>query len=120
MPTTLGPLLRAWLEKHLVLNLEKNFRCMNPGRLLQVWLEETGFSCAELGSSTVIKFNGEKSEECDVPELTVLVGRMLWKEIWGGFVEGERWWWDDGEVLKECEMLGTRWECVFVEAVKRD
>lgn len=51
-------------------------------------------------------------------ELRCVMGRGVWKELWGGFVEGGKWWWDDVEILKECRALGTVWEGGVVEAVK--
>ena len=61
---------------------------------------------------------GHEKEDGELAELSELVGRMLWKETWGGYVEGKGWWWEDDEVLEECRELGTRWECVLVRAVK--
>jgi hypothetical protein len=56
--------------------------------------------------------------ECTKQELKSTVGRMLWKEMWGLFVEGEKWWWEDEQVIEECESLGTCWEYAIIEAVK--
>jgi hypothetical protein len=50
--------------------------------------------------------------------LTATVGRMLWKEMWGEYVVGQRWWWEDEDVVEECERLRTRWDVVFLEGVK--
>jgi hypothetical protein len=119
--STMGPKLRAWLDQHLWLNLEQNFRCMSPGRLLPVWLKAAGFSYEDEGSKvTIMKLAavGHEKEDGELAELSALVGRMLWKEVWGGYVEGKGWWWEDNEVLEECKELGTRWECVLVKAVK--
>jgi hypothetical protein len=111
---TTGLRLRAWLEKHLMLNLEKNFRCMNPGRLLPVWLKEAGFSC----QATVIEFWAVEQEEGTHAELNAVIGKMLWKEMWGSFLECEEWWWDNEAVMEECDEMETRWECFLVEAMK--
>jgi hypothetical protein len=51
-------------------------------------------------------------------ELKSVVGRMLWKEMWGGYVVGEKWWWDDESVVEECERMGTCWEYAVIEGVK--
>lgn len=51
-------------------------------------------------------------------ELKSVVGRMLWKEMWGAYVEGEKWWWEDGSVVEECERMGTCWEYAVIEGVK--
>jgi hypothetical protein len=61
--------------------------------------------------------DGRKEEETR-SELKSQVGRMLWREMWGGFVEGEKWWWEDDTILKECESLGTGWEYAIITAVK--
>lgn len=53
-------------------------------------------------------------------ELKSQVGRMLWKDMWGGFVEGESWWWDEEDIIDECESLGTAWEYSAIEAVKEE
>lgn len=117
--TTIGPRLRAWLDKHLLLNLEKHFRCMNPGRLLPTWLKEAGFSLKTKGAKhTILRFSATLKADGDTAELGTEVGRMLWKEMWGGFAEGKKWWWDDEAVMEECAKLETRWECALIEAVK--
>ncbi len=51
-------------------------------------------------------------------ELKSVVGRMLWREIWGPWVLGRRWWWEDSAIVKECERLGTKWEYAVIEGVK--
>jgi hypothetical protein len=61
---------------------------------------------------------GVVSGECTKQELKGMVGRMLWKEIWGPFVEGKSWWWEDEKVIEECERFGTCWEYAVIEAVK--
>jgi len=50
--------------------------------------------------------------------LKSVVGRMLWKEMWGGLVEGDKWWWDDEGVVEECESIRTCWGYAVIEAVK--
>lgn len=133
MPVTssLGPHMRAWLEEHLLLNLEKNFRCVNPSRLFPHWLAE----CDLRGEGSVIstaKFraitpeggvvletpDGGQDERNIRAELRGAVGRMLWREVWGVYVEANRWWWDDPACVKECLQLGTHWEYFIIEAVK--
>ena len=55
-------------------------------------------------------------------ELSTLVGRALWKDIWGGFVEERpgkpRWWWEDQEVKNECLERKTVFECATLFAFK--
>jgi len=59
---------------------------------------------------TLTKFDGRR-------ELKSQVGRMLWRETWGAFVEGDKWWWEDEAIIEECERLGTVWEYAVIEAV---
>ena len=61
---------------------------------------------------------GIVSAACTKQELQSVVGRLLWKEMWGQFVEGEKWWWEDEKVVEECESLGTYWEYAIIHAVK--
>lgn len=61
---------------------------------------------------------GEDEAERTRQELKSVVGRMLWKEMWGGYVEGEKWWWDDEDVIEECGRMGTCWEYAVIEGVK--
>lgn len=51
-------------------------------------------------------------------ELRSTVGRKLWQEVWGPFVLGAEWWWDDAACVEECVELGTYFEYSLIEAVK--
>ncbi|CAG8959218.1 hypothetical protein HYFRA_00012576 [Hymenoscyphus fraxineus] len=164
LPSTLGPLLRTWLDNHLLLNLEKQFRCINPSRLFPEWLRDAGLR-AEGSCILTVPFlavvDGAQAEsillsnhhnsstpstpspssssdtspttETDEPEtqhlkidkndiikqeLKSVVGRMLWKEMWGSFVEARGWWWEDEGIVEECGRLRTCWEWSVVDAVK--
>ncbi|PVH88962.1 hypothetical protein DL98DRAFT_648271 [Cadophora sp. DSE1049] len=140
LPATLGPRLRSWLDSHLILHLEKQFRCLNPSRLFPVWLSDAGMR-AEGSTIVNVRFfasvaasiatsgtvdggsgsNGNSGcAEIENPkqELKSIVGRMLWKEMWGSYVQGDRWWWEDKSILEECERMGTVWEYAVIEAVK--
>lgn len=131
---TLGHRMRAWLEENLLLNLEKNFRCVNPSRIFPHWLGEA--SLRGQGSTlTTAKFYAipasARSYEADPDpfidrvrtekeikaELRSLVGRMLWMEVWGGFVTSGRWWWEDAGCVEECLQLGTFWEYNVIKGV---
>jgi hypothetical protein len=70
---------------------------------------------ASVGTDMAI---GEDEAERTKQELKSVVGRMLWKELWGGYVEGEKWWWDDEGAVEECERMGTCWEYAVIEGVK--
>lgn len=121
VPSSLGPRLRSWLDTHLTVNLEKQFRCLNPTRLFPLWLADAGL-WAEGSFTSSLKFlacvgvvNGEEQVEW---QLKSVMGRMLWKEMWGSYVEGDKWWWDDAAIVEECERMGTCWAGSIIEAVK--
>ncbi|KAF7559841.1 hypothetical protein G7046_g4300 [Stylonectria norvegica] len=132
---TLGHRMRAWLEEHLLLNLERHFRCMNPSRLFPQWLGDA--SLRGPGSTlTTAKFyaipenarrrDGSPNRTTDQAgtekeikaELRSLVGRMLWMEVWGTFVTAGSWWWEDQGCVEECLRLGTFWEYNVIEGVR--
>ncbi|KAK2674937.1 hypothetical protein RAB80_009921 [Fusarium oxysporum f. sp. vasinfectum] len=129
--STLGPLLRAWIEDHLLFNLEASFRCTSPSKLLPLWLnsaslrvdpdciETTPFFAIPL-DNTQLQYvrEGHISEEGLRQELRNLVGRMLWMEVWREYIVAERWWWEDPEILQECIQHRTTWEWKLIEAVK--
>jgi hypothetical protein len=138
LPSTLGPRLRTWLDNHLILNLEKKFRCINPCRLFPIWLADAGLravgstilpvqflACCNASQTSKIKDeNGFKSpgigaEERTKQELKSVVGRMLWKEMWGSYVQTDKWWWEDEHIVEECERMQTCWEYAIIEAVKQ-
>lgn len=51
-----------------------------------------------------------------------LVLRSLWRDVWGEFVDvgwrDQKWWWEDGDLVKECVQYNTRWEIGTLVAVK--
>jgi hypothetical protein len=170
-----GPKMRAWMEDNIVLNLETQFRCLKPARLLPIWLRDAGFAAqAPMSSSpserpptaagmasTSVPFRTNPTPPLSPPTsslpalpqaskvtrlrfpalakgeggygtrgtadergkreqgmLSATVGRMLWREIWGAYVTGDRWWWEDEGVVEECRRMGTRWEVGIWEALK--
>ncbi|CZT50540.1 uncharacterized protein RSE6_11547 [Rhynchosporium secalis] len=135
---TLGPRLRSWLDNHLILHLEKQFMCLNPSRLFPIWLSDARLRgegstivnvrfFASVTSTTLdvssnvreeVNGAGREDTESTKQELKSIVGRMLWKEIWGAYVQGDKWWWEDARILEECERMGTMWEYAVIEAVK--
>ncbi|KAB5563408.1 hypothetical protein GE09DRAFT_781453 [Coniochaeta sp. 2T2.1] len=150
--SSLGPRMRQWMENNLLLNLERQFRCTNPRRLVPLWLADVGFRSDEHMTKTVkyqavfqkdqkdqknemkdsklgdeeedilnLLYGGEESrhrEQQAKLELQSRIGRLLWQETWGGYVNAKRWWWDDAECIEECGRLGTYWEYNIVEAFK--
>ncbi|KAF4626591.1 hypothetical protein G7Y89_g11567 [Cudoniella acicularis] len=141
LPSTLGPRLRAWLDDHLILHLEKQFRCINPSRLFPAWLQDVDLRAEgstrltvpflasvnakevegllDKNSITNAKIGVERGQIAK-QELKSVVGRMLWKEMWGGYVQAEKWWWEDASIIEECERMRTCWEYVIIDAVKRN
>lgn len=128
LASTLGPCLRAWLDTNLLMHLERQFRCLNPTRLFPVWLSDAGLRADGSIITNVHFFASPKPSDAKdgtaddmentKQELKSVVGRMLWKEMWGGYVQGERWWWEDARIMEECEKMGTCWEYAVIEAVK--
>ncbi|KAF2706890.1 hypothetical protein K504DRAFT_459316 [Pleomassaria siparia CBS 279.74] len=124
---TAGPLMRAWIEDRLSLNLGRLFRCSKPCMLVPGWISDAGF---DLASNNTANGNQDMRLPCaydqstsniDV-ELATLVGQALWKDVWGPFVDhipGEpRWWWEDAEVMSECLQHQTVFECRSILAFK--
>ena len=146
--SSLGPRMRQWMEDNLLLKLERQFRCINPGRLIPLWLADIGFRTDEHMNKTVkcqavfnkgqketmesklgdeeedilnLLYGGEESrhrEQQAKLELHSKIGRLLWHETWGSYVNAKRWWWQDAECIEECARLGTYWEYSIVEAFK--
>ena len=128
--TSVGPRMQEWLDKHLLLNLEKKRRSDSPSMFMPEWLEESSLR----GKGSVIskaKFlaitpsdiagkktmDGKPDNQCIRAELRGEVGRMLWKEVWGVYVEAERWWWEEPAIVEECLRLRTFWDYYLIEAV---
>ena len=147
-----GPMLRAWIEVRLLLNLEMSFRCTRPSLLIPQWVQAAGFTLQPgrsrsasqtLKDSFSAKRNRSMSEALSlahtmqVPaavdnqgvvgaymdeEVGSMVGRELWKDVWGEFVTKrrgeEQWWWENGGCLKEAIERGTKWNILTLLAVK--
>lgn len=124
---TAGPKMKAWIEDRVSVNLERLFRCSKPCTLVPGWVSDAGFDLpatlpSEGEENVKLRCAFDKSP-CDVnKEVSTLVGRELWKDIWGDFVEdvpGEpRWWWEDEEVMQECLERETVFECGSIFAFK--
>ncbi|KAK4453141.1 hypothetical protein QBC34DRAFT_217652 [Podospora aff. communis PSN243] len=118
---SLGPKMRHWLDQNLILNLESQFRCISPSRLLPAWLADArlranGSVISRVKCELVCK-TGQDGASAEA-QLRSTVGRKLWQEVWGSFVHGTTWWWDDPECIAECIELGTHFEYSLIEAVK--
>lgn len=135
--------MRAWLDENLLFNLEKNFRCMTPSKLFPIWLADACLR-GEGSTITTVKFfaipptqvkdkeaharweYGNNTTNENPPdgrgatrvELRSIVGRMLWKEVWGSYITADKWWWEDPACIEECTTMGTFWEYSLIEAVK--
>lgn len=131
MPNSAGPALRKWLDENLIFNLEQQFRCTNPSRNFPVWLLEAGLR-AKGSVITTARFQaiippgdgssnnngGGVSEGATMRELRTVVGRMLWREIWGPFVGADKWWWEVPKIVEECVSRDTCWEYSVIAACK--
>ncbi|KAM0558192.1 hypothetical protein ACHAPJ_004876 [Fusarium lateritium] len=134
---TLGHRMRAWLEEHLLINLGRHFRCTNPSKLFPDWMGEAGLR--GMGSTlTTSKFYAVSAsirsqaddndpfidrDHCErevKAEVRSIIGRLLWMEVWGSFVTGNKWWWEDEGCVNECLQLGTVWDYHIIEGVKQE
>lgn len=122
---TAGPKMRAWIEDRLSLNLEKTFRCSKPCMLIPGWVADAGFDVPTLrGKNQVMRlpcaFDGATPTVDE--ELKMLVGRALWKDIWGSYVDDvpnePQWWWEDDEIVQECLQHQTAFDCGSIFAYK--
>ncbi|KAF2833325.1 hypothetical protein CC86DRAFT_415059 [Ophiobolus disseminans] len=122
---TAGPLLRMWIDDRLSINLEKLFRCSKPCLLVPSWLTDAGFDLSSLDSDSNVNLPcafDTSSKDVD-EELSTMIGRSLWRDIWGSFVDdvpGEvKWFWEDASIMEECLKRKTVFECQTILACKR-
>lgn len=121
---TTGPLMRTWIEDRLSVSLERLFRCSKPCLLVPGWLTDAGFALTDPeGDHNVTLPCAFDQTSTDVDkELSAIIGRSLWKDIWGDFVDdvpGEpKWWWEDEEIVQECLARQTVFECRAIFAYK--
>ncbi|SPJ71185.1 uncharacterized protein FTOL_00913 [Fusarium torulosum] len=134
---TLGHRMRTWLEENLLINLERHFRCTNPSKLFPDWMGDAALR-GQGSTLTTSKFyavsasirsqaddddpfiDRSHSEREIKAEVRSIIGRLLWMEIWGGFVTGDKWWWEDEGCVNECVQLGTVWDYHIIEGIKQD
>lgn len=133
---SMGPKLQAWLDENLIFNLELQFRCNHPSRMFPVWLQDanlrangsiittTRFQAIPRGhdndSDMSARTKDSAEDELEMKkELRSMAGRLLWKEIWGSFVTGEQWWWEDTEIVEECIERETYWVYSIITACKQ-
>jgi hypothetical protein len=123
---TAGPKMKAWVEDKLSDNLERLFRCSKPCTLVPGWISDAGFDLPTSPSEEeeMVKMRpafDKKKPDID-RELSALVCRAMWRDIWGDFVdveEGEpRFWWEDEAVMQECMERETVFECGAIFAFK--
>jgi hypothetical protein len=121
---TAGPLMRMWIEDRLSVNLERLFRCSKPCSLVPGWLEDAGYEMIASGKEQNVMLPcafDPDSSDID-KELSTIIGRAFWKDIWGNFIDGApdepKWWWDDKEILQECLKRHTVFECRTIFAYK--
>ena len=130
--SSLGPLLRSWIEQHLLINLETNFCCTNPSKLFPIWLAKCSLH-VEADETLSHKFfavstNAEPlslSETHPVSvgaieqELQNIIGRMAWIEIWKDYIVADYWWWEEPKIMEECATLQTVWTWHEIKARKQ-
>lgn len=133
--SALGENMRSWFRNNLLLNLKQKSRCLTPSFTFPQALGKTSLRGPgstltstkfyanpknihhnKHGSETQTKREMEGKEMR--AELRSIVGRMLWREVWGEFVTSESWWWDDPACMQECLELGTFWEYHTIQAIK--
>jgi hypothetical protein len=120
-----GPLMRMWVEDRLSINLERLFRCSKPCLLIPDWLRDAGFELIESEGGCDVTlpcaFDGTSSNI--EQELSAVIGRALWKDIWGSFVDDvpdeAKWWWEDAAIFEECLSRRTMLECKVIFAYKQ-
>lgn len=122
---TTGPLMRMWIEDRLSVNLERDFRCSKPCSLVPSWLTAAGFEMLvqEDDQSMTLPCAIDPNATNVNDELSMIIGRAFWKDIWGSFVDDAqdepKWWWEDEEIVQECVKRQTLLECRTIFAYKR-
>ncbi|KAI4625302.1 uncharacterized protein J4E87_005149 [Alternaria ethzedia] len=122
---TTGPLMRTWIEDRLSVNLERDFRCSKPCSLVPSWLTAAGFEMLvqEDDQSMTLPCAIDSDTANVNEELSMIIGRAFWKDIWGSFVDDAqdepKWWWEDEEIVQECVKRQTLLECRTIFAYKR-
>lgn len=131
--SSMGPNLQKWMQDHLLINMERQFRCMSPTRLLPFWLSEAKMRGPQSDVHTIAfqavpgardddmtfdvgSSQSRKSEERIRNLARTEVGRLFWQEVWGQYVTAKRWWWEEPKCVAECHELGTHWEYKILEA----
>jgi hypothetical protein len=118
---TTGPLMRMWIEDRLSVNLERLFRCSKPCSLIPDWLKDAGYEmiASEKDQNVMLPCAFDPNSSDIDEELSTIIGRAFWKDIWGSFVDdAPEWWWNDEEILHECLKRQTVFECRTIFAYK--
>lgn len=122
---TAGPLLQTWIDERLSTNLERLFRCSKPCSLVPDWLSDAGFEIASgtHRSSMLLPCAIDELTTDINEELSAIIGKALWKDTWGGFVDEttveHKWWWEDEAIMEECLKHRTMLGCRAIYAYKK-
>ncbi|KAH6889914.1 hypothetical protein B0T10DRAFT_572086 [Thelonectria olida] len=127
-PGNTGPLLKAWIKNHLLVNLQRHGLSIKPAEDFQDLAPEAGLTVSR--SAETLWFPGILrgdlvEKEGDDPfideaymqrqvdeHLCTMVGREIWRDLYEPHVtlaEGELWWWQIPEIHEECRTWETHW-----------
>jgi hypothetical protein len=115
-----GPKVSEWIETNVIERLESEFRCARPGTLVPKWVKTAGFNIPYEGGERKLKLSAAIEQEIDdvAGSLGEVVCREMWNRTWGAFIDMEKRWWEESEVLDECVSFNTTWTITALSAVK--
>lgn len=128
-----------WMNQYVTSTLDSFDCCQEPTRRFPKLLGNAGLR-GEGSRCTKIKFyalqqsatSSHRDPDRSIEKLRqeletkaqvrTLVGRLVWMETWGSWIEPRptKWWWEDKNCISECLKLGTFWEMQQIEAVRSE
>lgn len=124
---SMGPKLASWLEEHLMVQLETEYRCSRPCEVFPNWASAAGFRMADGSCSPSSRTHKLHAFAADDAETSVKLGaaafREIWRDMWGRYVKCEggkqpSYWWEVEEIVEECRELQTVWHVAEFVVVK--